>query len=212
VVLWRHLSNPISSLKRALTAYHRIDPSAHCPTSAARPTHRTIHRLTATEVDEAMADYRAGATIRELGSRFGVDRHAVARALKARGVQLRRTRMTTAEVQEAAKLYAQDLSLVQSLTVSVTTRPPLTCGSEWLKCRCATLTVENGSFLESSRSPAVSDIPDGVASTWSERDHRGPRATTIRSTYATSRRRESLKPGLRSQPTPQAFHDAEHGE
>jgi len=113
VVLWRLLSNPTSPLKRALAAYRKIDLSLPCPNPANRQPRRVIHRLTATEVDTALAEYSAGATLRELGARFRVDRTAVARALKARGVRLRRMPMTPAEVREAAVLYREGLSLAQ---------------------------------------------------------------------------------------------------
>jgi AraC-like DNA-binding protein len=112
VVLWRQLSNPSSPLKRALTAYRRIDLSGPCPRSAPRSLPRTIHRLTPAEVDEAVAGYKAGATLSELAARLRVDRKTLSPHLKARGVQLRRT-MTPAEVEQAVKLYAQGLSVAR---------------------------------------------------------------------------------------------------
>jgi hypothetical protein len=56
--------------------------------------------------------YQAGSTLRELGSRFGVSRHAIS-SLKARGVQIRRTPMVAGEIDAAATLYASGLSLAQ---------------------------------------------------------------------------------------------------
>lgn len=111
VVLWRHLSNPTSSLRRALAAYRQLDLASPCPRRAPRPVHRTIHRLTATEVDEAVAAYQAGMTLRKLGTRFSVSREAVTRNLKARGVPIRGRSMTPAEIEQAASLYAQGMSL-----------------------------------------------------------------------------------------------------
>jgi len=55
--------------------------------------------------------YRAGGSVRELGSRFGVSRYAITPDLKVGGVQLRRTPMATSEIDEAATLYASGLPL-----------------------------------------------------------------------------------------------------
>ncbi len=78
-----------------------------------RRVHRTIHRLTAAEIDDSIAGYQAGATTRQLGRTFGVDRRTVARTLASRGVELRGAPMTLGHVEEAAKLYAQGLSLAR---------------------------------------------------------------------------------------------------
>jgi lambda repressor-like predicted transcriptional regulator len=109
VVLLVKLSNPTSPLKRALAAYRQMDLSHSTPRPTRRPASRTIHRLTATEVDDAIVGYQAGSTLRELGVRFGVSRNAISRNLKARGVQIRSTSLTA----RAAALYAGGLSLAR---------------------------------------------------------------------------------------------------
>jgi HAMP domain-containing protein len=113
VVIARLLSNPTSPLKRALAAYRQMDLSHPAPKPTRRPISRTIHRLTAVEIDQAIAGYQAGSTLRELGTRFGVSRHAISRNLKARGVQIRLTSMVSEEIEAAAALYASGLSLAQ---------------------------------------------------------------------------------------------------
>jgi len=113
VVLWRQLSNATPQVKRALAAYRKLDLSDGCPTPASRPARRTIHRLTASEINEAADAYCAGATLRELGAQFGVSRHAVARSLKAHGVRLRRTPMTPGEIEDAARFYTCGLPLAR---------------------------------------------------------------------------------------------------
>lgn len=98
-------------LNRALAAW--IDLSRPAPRPVPRPASRFIHRLTAAEVNEAVAGYRAGSSLRELGSRFGVSRYAISRNLKARGVKLRHTSMAIREIDEAVVLYADGLSLAR---------------------------------------------------------------------------------------------------
>ena len=113
VVLLVELSNPSSPLKRALAAYRRMDLSHPAPGPAPRPASRVIHRLTAAEVDEVIAGYQAGSSLRELGSRFGVSRYAISRNLKIRGVRLRLNSMAAKEVDEAVTLCASGLSLAR---------------------------------------------------------------------------------------------------
>jgi IS30 family transposase len=113
VVLRGQLENPSSSLSRALTAYHRLDLLHLQPRRTVPPAVKTQNRLTDTEIDQAIAGYQAGATLRQLAAQFGVSRHTVGKHLKARGIQLRLSSLTSAEVQEAIRLYRQGLSLAR---------------------------------------------------------------------------------------------------
>lgn len=112
VVLWLHLSNATLQVKRALAAYRKLDLSCTSPRPASRPASRTVHRITASEIDETADAYRAGGiTLRELGARLGVDRKTVGHNLKAHGVQLRRKVMSPDEIDQAAGLYHEGFSL-----------------------------------------------------------------------------------------------------
>ena len=113
VVLWRQLSNATSQVKRAVAAYRQLDLPEACPTPEPRPARRTVHRLTASEIDEAAEAYRAGATLREIGAQLGVDRKTVGRNLRAHGIQLRRKAISPEEIQHAAELYEQGLSIAR---------------------------------------------------------------------------------------------------
>ena len=113
VVLWRQLSNATSQVKRALAAYRKLDLSEARPTPAYRPARRTVHRLTTSEIEAAAAAYQAGATLREIGMKLGVDRTTVGRNLRVHGIQLRRRPISPEDVQHAALLYNQGLSIAR---------------------------------------------------------------------------------------------------
>ena len=76
---------------------------------------RHQHRLTAAEATELVAARLDGAQIRELASRFGVDRATVEAHLRRQGVPLQRylgRTLTPDELIGAGQLYASGLSLV----------------------------------------------------------------------------------------------------
>ena len=58
----------------------------------------------------------AGATTAELGRQFGVDRQTVQRKLRAVGVRMRGSSLTPDEVERAATLYQDGLSLEKVAT------------------------------------------------------------------------------------------------
>jgi len=63
--------------------------------------------LTDAEVDELVAVYQAGATLRGLAKQFHVHRLTAAAHLARRGVPLRRADLDAAQTKEAARLYAR---------------------------------------------------------------------------------------------------------
>jgi len=94
----------------------RGDPSGRkCPASDNyRPTRKTRQQQTRLEPDQVtqiVAAYQSGATVYELADQFNCHRTTVSGMLKSRGVPMRRTSLTQAQVDRAVKLYETGLSL-----------------------------------------------------------------------------------------------------
>jgi transposase-like protein len=62
-------------------------------------------------VDELVAAYRGGSTLRDLASRYGVHRHTVRRRVACAGLTPRYRALGPAEVVEATRMYASGMSL-----------------------------------------------------------------------------------------------------
>lgn len=60
-----------------------------------------------------MDEYRAGATVYELGDRFGVERRTVNAILRRHAVRMRRQPLGPEQIDEAARLYVAGWSLAQ---------------------------------------------------------------------------------------------------
>lgn len=75
--------------------------------SSTRPgsTDQAAHRL--------IEGYLAGATVHELGDRFGVSRQTVGAILKRQGVPMRRRGLSPEQIDEAARLYESGWSLAR---------------------------------------------------------------------------------------------------
>lgn len=79
------------------------------------PAVRRLRRLTEAQVQELVEVRRAGAEIKELAERFGIDRSTVIAQLRRAGVPGRRRQgrsLDPAGVQAAGELYASGSSLV----------------------------------------------------------------------------------------------------
>lgn len=118
MVLWRQLANSSPhSLRRAIQAYRALDlgdPTAREPVS--RPRSKRAKTLSPAELERIREGYLAGATTAELGRQFGVDRQTVQRKLRAVGVRMRGSSLTPDEVERAATLYQDGLSLEKVAT------------------------------------------------------------------------------------------------
>lgn len=77
------------------------------------PSCRTARQLRPDEVDDLIEGYRAGRTVRELAQEFGVERRAVGRHLRARGVETKPPGLRPDDVPVAARLYESGWSLVR---------------------------------------------------------------------------------------------------
>jgi DNA-binding CsgD family transcriptional regulator len=68
-------------------------------------------RLESAAVDELVAAYRAGLTLRELAARYGVHRNTVRHLVGCAGVTPRYRALGPAEIAEATRMYASGMSL-----------------------------------------------------------------------------------------------------
>jgi DNA-binding transcriptional ArsR family regulator len=66
---------------------------------------RIAYQLQATAIDDLVAQYKAGATVRQLAAKFGVHRATVGKHLEARGVDTRQLLLSPEAVKEAVGQY-----------------------------------------------------------------------------------------------------------
>jgi hypothetical protein len=84
------------------------------PQTAIPRTPKEIHRrLQPLQVDEVVRRYLAGATLKELGKQYQLNRTTISELLEQRGVQRRYRSLSVDQVAEAIKLYKSGLSLVR---------------------------------------------------------------------------------------------------
>jgi DNA-directed RNA polymerase specialized sigma24 family protein len=76
--------------------------------ASTRPTQR---RLSARQTAELVAEYQAGADMKELAVRWQAHRTTVAAHPRRAGVELRRQGLSEEQVDEAARLYGEGWSL-----------------------------------------------------------------------------------------------------
>jgi hypothetical protein len=87
------------------------DPTEPAPPPVDRPKPRRARQLDADQVQELIAGYQAGATVYELGVRFGIDRRTVGSILHRQGVQMRRRGLSLEQIDDAIHLYNLGWSL-----------------------------------------------------------------------------------------------------
>ncbi|SHI48559.1 hypothetical protein SAMN02745244_00444 [Tessaracoccus bendigoensis DSM 12906] len=123
VDLRREFENPCPPLKtlslRRSRGFYKQDRRSSGPTVAhsrgrmVRSLEMPQTLLRPEQVDDLVAEYRAGATLVELASRFGVIRRTVAAYLTRRAVPIRRGSFDPSSIHEAADLYLSRLTLVE---------------------------------------------------------------------------------------------------
>lgn len=89
------------------------DPATQPHTRPQRRVPGVARQLDAEQVEQLIADYRAGATVYTLGRHFGIDRRTVGAILKRHGVQTRWQRLSLDQIDEAAELYESGWSLAR---------------------------------------------------------------------------------------------------
>ncbi|AEA23509.1 hypothetical protein Psed_1264 [Pseudonocardia dioxanivorans CB1190] len=70
-------------------------------------------QLRSDQVEQLIAGYRSGATVYELGDRFGVERRTVSTILHRHGVPMRRRGLSPDQVDDAIHLYNLGWSLAR---------------------------------------------------------------------------------------------------
>ncbi|MER6813437.1 helix-turn-helix domain-containing protein [Spirillospora sp. NPDC000708] len=99
---------------KALKALQRKLPSLSAPKRPPRKSApNRASQLKDEEAREVVAAYEAGATVYQIGQRFGIGRQTVSKILKRRGVQMRRTGLSHEQTAEAAQLYEDGWSLAR---------------------------------------------------------------------------------------------------
>jgi hypothetical protein len=89
------------------------DPTQLAPPPIDRPKPRRARQLDADQVQELIASYQVGATVYELGARFGIDRRTVSSILHRHQVPMRRRGLSPDQVDDAIHLYNLGWSLVR---------------------------------------------------------------------------------------------------
>lgn len=89
------------------------DPSSPTMQRKRRATPRTAKQIKGDQAQELITAYRAGASVYELGRRFGINRRTVGDILKRHSVKTRYRKLTAEQVDTAAHLYQQGLSLAR---------------------------------------------------------------------------------------------------
>lgn len=72
-----------------------------------------VCRLDDGQVRELIAGYQGGATVYELGERFGIERRTVSEILRRHHVPMRRRGLTSEQVDDAIRLYGMGWSLAR---------------------------------------------------------------------------------------------------
>ncbi|GAA1029110.1 MULTISPECIES: hypothetical protein [Amycolatopsis] len=100
---------------RALEQLREKLPSLDAPepTSGKRDRPRRARQLGSDQVEQLIADYRSGATVYELGDRFGIERRTVSSILHRHGVPMRRSGLSSEQVDNAIHLYNLGWSLAR---------------------------------------------------------------------------------------------------
>jgi hypothetical protein len=89
------------------------DPTTPAPPPTDRPKPGRARQLDADQVQELIAGYQAGATVYELGDRFGIERRTVSTILHRHGIPMRRRGLSPHQVDEAIHLYNLGWSLAR---------------------------------------------------------------------------------------------------
>ncbi|TNC23812.1 hypothetical protein FG385_20490 [Amycolatopsis alkalitolerans] len=83
------------------------------PPSIKRDRPDRARQLGADQVEQLIAEYRSGATVYELGDRFGIERRTVSSILHRHGVPMRRRGLSPDQVDDAIHLYNLGWSLAR---------------------------------------------------------------------------------------------------
>lgn len=91
-----------------------LDASPQPTLKRAKPAR--ARQLDDEQVQKLIEGYEAGATVYELGDRFGIERRTVSAILHRHGVGMRRRGLSEPQIDDAVRLYAQGWSLARIAT------------------------------------------------------------------------------------------------
>jgi hypothetical protein len=94
------------------------------PPSIKRDRPGCARQLGTDQIEQLIADYQSGATVYELGDRFGIERRTVSNILHRHGVPMRRRSLSRAQVEDAIHLYNLGWSLARVGDHLGATTPP----------------------------------------------------------------------------------------
>jgi hypothetical protein len=89
------------------------NPSKPCLRTSKKPLPKTAKQLKADQVRDLIARYQSGATVYELGDRFGIERRTVSTILHRHGVPIRCRSLSSEQVDAAIDLYNSGWSLAR---------------------------------------------------------------------------------------------------
>ena len=101
----------IRALERLREKLPSLDTPEPAPTKQGGP--RRARQLGVKQVEQLIADYQSGATVYELGDRFGIERRTVSSILHRHGVPMRRRGLSPDQVDDAIHLYNLGWSLAR---------------------------------------------------------------------------------------------------
>jgi len=101
----------VDSLESLLRKLPRLDTSPE--PSPDRPKPGRARQLDGEQTKQLIGGYQAGATVYELGDRFGINRRTVSIILKRHGVTMRRRGLSPEQVDEAVRFYEAGWSLAR---------------------------------------------------------------------------------------------------
>jgi hypothetical protein len=89
------------------------DPTTPAPPPLDRPKLQRARQLDADQIQELIAGYQAGATVYELGARFGIDRRTVSNILHRHDIPMRSRSLSPDQLDDAIHLYNSGWSLAR---------------------------------------------------------------------------------------------------
>jgi DNA-binding NarL/FixJ family response regulator len=101
----------LRQLESLLSRLPRLDAPLRRPSPRSKPSR--ARQLEDEQVQKLIAEYEAGATVYQLGRRFGISRQTVSRHLHRHGVTMRMQGLSPEQIEEAVRLYEAGWSLAR---------------------------------------------------------------------------------------------------
>ena len=96
----------VKALEELREKLPELDTHEPEPTPAKQDHPRRVRRLGDEQIQELIAGYQSGATVYELGDRFGIERRTVSKILHRHGVPMRRRGLSADQIDDAIHLYS----------------------------------------------------------------------------------------------------------